>query len=75
MENCKDTFVLEKPRGASVKEGWGRQPRCLATNWYQGEGPGFIPLEAGKVTERGILLSETVYFLCTTAFASHDHQA
>ena len=33
--------VLEK--GGSIKEGWGRQLRCLATSWYQGEGPEFIP--------------------------------
>ena len=29
--------------GGSVKEGRGRQPRCLATSCYQGEGPGIIP--------------------------------
>ena len=45
-----------KARGASFKEGWGRQPRCLATSWYQGESPGFIPWGVGRVTEREALL-------------------
>ena len=35
--------MLETPGGVSVKEGWRRQLRCLATSWYQGESPGFIP--------------------------------
>ena len=65
--------VLEK--GGSVKEGWGRQLRCLATSWYQGKGPEFIPWGVGRVTERGTLLSETAYFLCSTAFGSHALQA
>ena len=34
--------------GASVKEGKGRQPRYLVTNWYQGEGPEIIPWGSGE---------------------------
>ena len=64
-----------KAKGGSVMEGWGRQLRCLATSWYQGEGPKFIPWGVGRVTERGTLLSETAYFLCSTAFGSHALQA
>ena len=55
--------VLEKPGVASVKEGWGRKPRGLATSWYQRGGEGFIPWRVGRVTERGLLLSQSAYFL------------
>ena len=52
--------------GASVMEGNDRNLRCLATSWYQGKGPAIIPWGLGRVTERGILLSKTAYFLCRT---------
>ena len=52
-------------------EGSSTKLRCLATSWYQGKGPAIIPWGVGRVTERGILLRETDYFLCRTAFVSH----
>ena len=63
--------VLQKSGGGSVKEGRGRKLSCLATSWYQGKGPAIIPWGVGRVTERGILLSKTAYFVCRTAFVSH----
>ena len=60
-----------KSEGDSVMEGSGRKLRCLATSWYQEKGPAIIPWGVGRVTERGILLRETAYFLCRTAFVSH----
>ena len=33
------------------------------------------PLGGGGDTEKGILLSETAYFLCSTASAGHAQQA
>ena len=63
--------VLEKAGrgggGGSVKEGRGRKPRALASSCYHGGGfPGIIPWEVGRVTESGLLLSESAYHvLCS----------
>ena len=43
--------VLEKPGGDSIKEVRDREPRGLATSWYQAGAPGIIPLGVGRVTE------------------------
>ena len=71
----KPLHCLKSQEGASVKEGWGRTPRCLANSWYQGSGTRFIPWGVGRVTERGFLVSQSTYFLCRTTLARHAPQA
>ena len=65
--------------GCLTKFNTGRlHPEIQPLTLYQlipSGGPGFIPLGVGRVTERGFLLSETPYFLCRTALASHALQA
>ena len=64
--------VLEKAGGGgSVKEDRGRKPRGLATSCYHMGAPGIIPWGVGRVTESGLLLSESAYFLCRSALARH----
>ena len=66
----RETFaVLEKAGGggASVKEGSGRKSRGLATSCYHRGAPGSIPWGVGRVTESGLLLSESTCFLCRSA--------
>ena len=54
--------MLEKA-GGSIKEGRGRKPRGLATSCYHRGAPGIVPWGLGRVTESGLLLSESAYFL------------
>ena len=69
--------VLEKPGGDSIKEVRDREPRGLATSWYQAGAPGIIPLGGGEGHRESewLLLSESAYFLCRTALARHVLQA
>ena len=61
--------VLEKAGGGSVKEGSGRKPRGLATSCYHRGRPGIIAWGVETVTESGIFLSESAFFLCMLAFS------
>ena len=67
--------VLEKAGGGSVKEGRGKKPRGLATSCYHRGAPGIIPWEVGRVTESGLLLSESAYFLCRSALVRNALQS
>ena len=67
--------VLEKAGGGSVKEGSGRKPRGLATSCYHGGAPGIIPWGVGRVTESGLLLTESACFLCRSALARNAQQS
>ena len=61
--------------GGSVKEGRGRKPRGLATSCYHGGAPGIIPWGVGRVSESGLLLSESAYFLCRSALVRNAQQS
>ena len=73
--------VLQKPGGASVKEGTlgqkAKVPGYQLVPRERGVGvrAGFIPWWVRRITERGFLLSQSAYFLCRTALTRHAPQA
>ena len=72
----KEAFaVLEKARRVPSKRvGTESSGHWLAVATIGGF-PGIIPWGVGRVTESGLLLSESAYFLCRSALARHALQA
>ena len=60
--------VLEKAGGAPSR-------RVGAESCYHMGAPGIIPWGVGRVTESGLLLSESAYFLCRSALVRNALQA
>ena len=63
--------VLQKSGGAPSRRVVVESLVACLPAGTKGKGPAIIPWGVGRVTERGILLSKTAYFVCRTAFVSH----
>ena len=68
--------VLEKAGGAPSRRVVAESPEAwLPAATMGGGGPGIIPWGVGRVTESGLLLSESACFLCRSALARNAQQS
>ena len=68
--------VLEKAGGAPSRRIGAESPEAwLPAATIVGGAPGIIPWGVGRVTESGLLLSESAYFLCRSALVRNAPQS
>ena len=67
--------MLEKARGAPSRRVGAESPEAWLPAVTIGGPPDIIPWGVGRVTESGLLLSGSAYFLCRSALARHALQA
>ena len=67
--------VLEKARGTPSRRVGAESPEAWLPAATIGGAPGIIPWGVGRVTESGLLLSESAYFLCRSALVRNALQA